>query len=495
MDAPNPIDKDARTPRLTALLRRPQFAAALAFGGRISQQVTGTVILLVAAGFLSPAEYGVYTLATAFALLLQTFTYAGVYHFIIREPGDERVLLDSGFLLMMAIGLVGGLALIAVAPVVESVFAAPTLGPVLIYLAIDQIIGVPLAWISAVILRRQQMTVFYVGMLVHNALSLAVGFACLVLWPSVFALVVYKVASTLIGTTIYFASTRTFPGRRISLPLMRSALSYSSGLYGSRVMNFLYRYGADILIGYFFSTSEAGLFRLASRVASGLTDIVLQPLLNFAIVRFGAARRFGHDMKPLFSDFLSTTTTMLGLAIVAIVIFIGPAVTIFLGPEYMPVIWVTYALCVGRLASLGQIYVEPVASAKGNTVLVFYFTTLGAALSLGSMFAGLPWGFNGVIVAQAIAMIVAGTIGLLIVARLLTLNVGEIVKPLASGALYTAVFAAGTIGLVYALGFLGWGELWELIAGAALTAIFGLALLALAVRQKVVSARVFTERN
>ena len=72
---------------------------------------------------------------------------------------------------------------------------------------------------------------------------------------------------------------------------------------------------------------------------------------------------------------------------------------------------------------------------------------------------------------------------------------GEIVKPLASGALYTAVFAAGTIGLVYALGFLGWGELWELIAGAALTAIFGLALLALAVRQKVVSARVFTERN
>jgi O-antigen/teichoic acid export membrane protein len=55
--------------RLKRLARTPVLTAAVAFTGRTSQQVSSVALVLIAATFLSPAEYGVYSLATAFALV------------------------------------------------------------------------------------------------------------------------------------------------------------------------------------------------------------------------------------------------------------------------------------------------------------------------------------------------------------------------------------------------------------------------------------------
>ena len=450
---------------------------------------------MIAAAFLTPAEYGVYSLATAFAILLQTFIYAGFYHFIVRENNSHGTLLDTCFWCMMAVALIGAGVLYGVGPFFSYAFDAPSFSLALSILALDQVLGTPIAWNSAVMIRRQQLRPLYAIMLVQNTLSFLVGLVFLVYWQSIFALLAYRLTKTGLGLSLYFTYCRVFPRFRCSLKLAVSAFRYSSGLYGSRVMGFFSQYTGDLLLGLMFSTTEAGLFRFGNRVATGLTDVIIQPINSFALTHFGAAQRRGGDFAAIYARFASTTLLLLGITCIAIALLVGPAVHAFLAHSFSEAVGVTYALCVAKGVSVGRVFVEPILSARGKTVSYFYYSTASTVIAIVAILLAAPAGLLAVAWGQSVAMVMSGVLGMVFIMRYIPAPLSILVKPLAGTIPYLAAFALGAFAIERAARWLVAPGPSEVVIASILVALLAAGLLWLGFWAGVVSTTIFLDTD
>lgn len=482
---------DPDTPGKTA---RRSGTAALSMLGLASQQLSAFAITLLAAGFLAPAEYGVYTLAIVFVELILAFTYTGFYHFIVTSDEDEGAVLPTMFWMMQAVGVAGGAGLVLAAPLLAGLFRSPGLEPVLQLLGLIQPFTSAMAWASAVLIRRQKMRRHFTIMLIQNTLALAGGAVVLVVWQSLFALVLYRYLRVGLGVLLYLLMTPDRPALRFSRRLAAAALRYASGLYGSRLLAFGSNFGTDLLLAYFFSTAESGLYRFANRLAAAVIDIVAQPLRSFALNQFGAAARSGGSLEPVLQRFCGVMVLLMGGFSAMILIYGADIISALFQPSYLAALGALYALTVRAFANFGTSLVEPVFAACNKTHVAMYHNLLWTCVMVAVIFLGSRHGMEMLAIGQAAVAIAASAAALLLFAWQGRIGVrGALRNALVSLAVIAVFFAAAAalwMGLKAWIGVSG----VSLILGPLLSVGLALAAIAAAVRLGSFDPRVFADR-
>ncbi|MEM9785159.1 MAG: oligosaccharide flippase family protein [Pseudomonadota bacterium] len=402
--------------------------AAFAFISRSLQQISTFVITLMAAGFLSPAEYGVYALGVVFIVLIQTMTYTGFYHFVIHSPENEVAVLSTSFWMIVGLATAAAALLAAAAYPLGYVYDAPDLALVLILFALVQPLAGAGAWCSATLLRREKMMAHFGIMFAQNFVALIGGAVLLWLWQSLFALVAYRYLRVLTASVLYLIFTRDRPALQFDRSLAYRATGFSGGLYAARFLTFLSRYSADLLLGLFFSTAESGLYRFGSRVATGATDVVSQPLSSFAHTRFGAAGREQRDLSVLLAKFVGTSTILVGGVVAVIMIFAPAVVNAFFDPAYLAAIPVAYAMAVRALLFNGSRFVEPTFSARGQTWYVTRFDLWLTGATLVAVFATAPFGLLILAWGQVAVAVLGVIVAFVLIQRHAEVDIGPVLR-------------------------------------------------------------------
>ncbi|WP_422048916.1 oligosaccharide flippase family protein [Shimia sp.] len=468
--------------------------AALSIIGLASQQISGFVITLLAAGFLAPVEYGVYTLAIVFVELVLAFTYAGFYHFVVTSSEDDTSVLSTMFWLMQLVGWIGGGALIVFASWLAQVFDSPDLAPVLRYLGLLQPFASGMAWAGAVLIRRQQMRRHFIIMLLQNSAAMLGGAVVLWLWQSLFALVVYRYIRVVIGVFLYGVMTPDRPHFLFDRPMAAHALRYASGLYGSRLLVFVSNFGTDLLLAYFFTTAESGLYRFANRLSTATIDIVGQPLRSFALNQFGAAARTGAQLEPVLNRFCGVMVILMGGFAASILVFGADLVTTLFHPSYLAALGALYALSVRAFAGFGNALILPIFAARNKTQVSMYHNLLWTSVMIATIFVTSDQGLNTLAFAQACVAILTAIAALALISWQ-----GEV--PI-RGAVYNILIALAVVGAYYAAASGLW--LWikggigvsglSLGIGLSLATLLALATIGAGMRLRVFDMRVFAER-
>ncbi|MCT2398907.1 oligosaccharide flippase family protein [Novosphingobium mangrovi (ex Huang et al. 2023)] len=466
--------------------------ALFAFSARGLQQVSTLVITLLAARFLLPSEYGIYSLGIVFIVLVQTMTYTGFYQFILTAREDDGAVLSTCFWLIVGLVSLASLLLALAAFPLEWMFQARPLGTVLVLLALIQPLASIGAWSSATLLRRGEVMRNFAVMFVQNLVALLGGAVLLVTWHSIYALVAFRYLRVLTGAILYALLGRDRPRLIFRRDLAGRAMAFSGSLYGSRLLNFLARYAADLLLGAFHSPTAVGLYRFGSRVATGATDVFTQPMCTFAATQFGAAARQDKDLATPLARFAGTITLLSGIAGAVIIVFARDVIAIFFQPSYFAALVVTYAMALRGAASVGQTLVEPVFAALGRTGRVMMFDMVSTAISIAAIFAASPFGLE--VLAWIQALVVLGTTAWAF--HLLRwqgrIRIGGAVRNLAGAAALSAGY-----GLVLFAGraMLSWVPVDRIEAlglGLVTAALLALAVLALAARLRVFSLGAFS---
>lgn len=426
--------------------------AALAFTARAMGQVATLLVTLLAARFLAPAEYGLYTLAIVFVLLLQAMTYAGVYQYIVVAKGPDEPLLSTTFWMIAGIAVAGAAVLALGAAPLAWAFDAPELGPILLWLAVVQPLTAVAAWTSALLMRRESMRLFFLILLVENVIFLAAGVALTWAWRSVYALVAVQYVRVVLSALIYGAMAPRWPRLAFDRALARQALGFSGGLYGARALSVLTQYGADLLLGLAYSTAEAGLYRFGNRLATGATDVVVQPMRSMALARFGAAGREDQDLGPLLARFAGTTLLLVGGTAATIAVLARDVVTLLFDPAYLAALAVTYALALRAVAGVGMLLMDAALTARGRTGMVMRFSTVLALASLAAVLATSSLGLGAVAWAQAAVALAASLAALWTLGQVGGLPLGGALR--ASGTAL-ALVAGFTAALILARAVLG----------------------------------------
>ncbi|SDG96971.1 oligosaccharide flippase family protein [Alloyangia pacifica] len=465
--------------------------AMFAFVARSLQQISTFVITLLAARFLLPAEYGVYSLGIVFITLIQTLTYTGFYHFIVTSKDDDETVLSTSFWMITGLATIAAALLAIAALPISWAFDSPELFPVLLLLAAAQPVAGAGAWFSAALLRRQAVDLHFAIMFAQNFIALVGGAALLWLWQSLFALVAFRYLRVLSGAALYLTFSKDRPGFLFDKALARRATGFSGGLYGSRFLNFLSRYAGDLLLGLMFTTAEAGLYRFGSRVAGGAIDIVSQPMRSFALTQFGIAGRTGADLANPLERFVGSVMLLTGIVAAVTIVFAPAVVDVFFNPAYSAALAVTYAMAVRSVLNIGTLVLEPALAAQSQTGKLFSFNLFWTVITIASALAASPFGLSVLAWSQAAVMLL-NTLSALYILKRSGISVGRTTRALIVAAALSAGF-----GLVLY-------EIWSPIRtalgegaqsisiGLAVASLLALALLAIGSKLKVFTLNVFS---
>ncbi|SFF87013.1 Membrane protein involved in the export of O-antigen and teichoic acid [Novosphingobium sp. CF614] len=467
--------------------------ALFAFTARSLQQVSTLLITLLAARFLLPAQYGVYSLGVVFVILVQTMTYTGFYQFILTAKEEDSLVLSTCFWLIAGLVSLASLLLALAAYPLERLFHAEPLGSVLVLLALAQPLASLGAWSSAALLRRGETTLNFAIMFAQNLVALIGGAALLWFWHSIYALVAFRYLRVVSGAILFATFGRDWPSLVFSKDLAIKATAFSGGLYGSRLLNFLARYAADLLLGMLHSPAAVGLYRFGNRVATGATDIFNQPMSNFAATQFGAAARRDQDLAVLLGRFAGTITMLSGIVGAVVIVFAHDVIAIFFHPSYLPALIVTYALAMRGAAGVGQMLVEPAFSALGRTAWVMMFDLVSTVISVAAIFVASPLGLEALAWTQALVVLGTTFWAFHLLRWRGHIRIGGAVRNFAGAIVLSAAYGL-VLHLVYrqAMPRLPVGRIEALGLGLAAAAVLGLAALALAARLRVFSLRAFS---
>ena len=260
---------------------------------RVVTRSLGFVSVLVLAGLLTPADFGIVVLESAVTGAIDSMSQLGVRDALVRLPEERREYYDTAFTLQVGRGVLTALLIVGMSLFSTSVLAEPRVRPVLLVLAGLSFasgfenIGV-VAWSRALDFRRQfviQAAPRVVGFIVTTALA--------VLLRSYWALIIGSAVSRLLGVGMTYLLSPHRPG--FGLAGWRYLLHFSFWSWAGSLAIMVLARADPFLLGPVLGVAGLGLFMLACDIAFLPVTELLEPACSALFPGFALANRSGSE--------------------------------------------------------------------------------------------------------------------------------------------------------------------------------------------------------
>jgi O-antigen/teichoic acid export membrane protein len=360
--------------------------------------------LMVLARLLSPKDFGLVGMVTAFTGALLWFRDFGLSAAAVQRATVTEDQTSTLFWINLTFGVLLGLVAVAMAPAIAAFYHEPQLFWVTTVLAAGFLFNSAGVQHSALLQRQMRFTVLAVISIVSLIVATAVGIGGAGAGYGYWALVAMTITQPLISSIGFWIATGWVPG----LPHRRAGIRSMLHFGGTLTLNGLVAYvgfNADkVLIGRFWGVDAIGIYGRAYSLVNVPTDG-----LNSAVgeVAFSALSRLQNDPIRLKSYFLKGFSLILGLGLpiaIACALFADDVVFVLLGPK-----WTGAAAIVRLLAP--AIVVFAIINPLGW--LIYSIGLVARALKIALVFAplmitgcviGLPYGPKGVAFAYSAVM-------------------------------------------------------------------------------------------
>ncbi|MFV0294741.1 MAG: oligosaccharide flippase family protein [Hyphomicrobiaceae bacterium] len=394
----------------------PMLSGGLASAAaRVVNQFCQLAIFIVGARVLGPSQFGVFALASVFAILTLQFTKAGTLGFILslRGPDHEvRQALAVSVALSMA-GLATGLI---VAHVTSAWSNTPDLGELIALFAVWVALSTYGDAQFAILTRNGRLVATAACEAVAEIAGMVIAISLLRMKVGPEALVFGRLATQCIIVVWSNALTMMVPtlsvSRRVASRLYRSSLNILS----AQVLNNVQQSLTTILIGGFLGASAVGHFRGAQRLTGAVAELACEPFRAVAWVYFRHATA-GHAeagsaamtanlqramewLVPLL--FVISGPLFIGLAIMA-----EPIVDLILGNAWHESAPLISILSLAALLKMPATFTVQLLTFVDRIKALPPISLLNAALSLLFVFPACLFGVMEVAWAQFAAAIVA----------------------------------------------------------------------------------------
>jgi O-antigen/teichoic acid export membrane protein len=453
------VDSFDQPEALEQLTKKVAKGAGIAFNGSIIGGVLLYISLLVVARLLGAELLGIYVLGyTIFsfsALLARIGLDSGALRYIsiyneARDKNRIKGILVQCFLVSFLAGLgIGIVSYFGSEWIATTIFKIEELDKVIRIFSF----GIPFMAVMVVAatatrgFQKMQYFVYIINIfqpLTKLCLIFIFYWAGLELYGVVWATVISAVLGLLFATIFYIK--RVFPELISNIrPLFetKKLLEFSIPMFFIALVGFFF-VGTDVLLlGYFHSPSEVGIYRAASQIS--LLLMMVLSALSSIFTPIVAELYNKKEMDKLNSIFKIVTRWgfYICLPIFLIMIFLSKEILSLFGSQFIGA-W--YAFIILAFAyfihvSLGD--VGWVLAMCGRQKLWFYIIITAAALNIGANFLLIPkFGITGAAVATGISMVGLHLVGLVAVRYLLKLFPfdNRHLKGLAAG-IVTCIFA------------------------------------------------------
>ncbi len=350
------------------------------------------VTVPILARLLTPEDFGSVAVALTVVQFLAMIGGAGLTSALVVDRDGEMDTVHTVFWVNLAMAVLMALALFFGADWLASLMGAPESAGLLRIMAL--LIPLQLAGDVAYSLLARQMNFSKDAVLstISESAAAIIAVALAFIGFGVWALVFQLFSAALIRLVGLYAVTRYMPRLVLRPAKVAPLLSFTWGLMGSEIANFITFQSPMIVIARLLGLSDAGAYSAANRFASIPNQVVLSAVMG---VLFPAFSLMGDDRKRrsealMFST--QVTTVLLAPAMFGLWAIAEPAMLVLFGPQW------AYAWPVLGLLALSKAIVTPCSTfipylkGTGHGQVLFWSAVVRAIATTGAIALGAYYG-------------------------------------------------------------------------------------------------------
>jgi PST family polysaccharide transporter len=313
-----------RTDQATTVARdAADRASAWAVAETWGLQAIQLALFLLLARLLGPEAYGTLSLALTINVIGEALISEGGWlEAIVHRPQLEPSHLDTAFHALWVQGLAFAAVAAVAAPLLASIFADPSLVPLVLALAV----ALPLRAVAivpeALFTRRLDFRPLAIRSLIGTGAGGAAGIALALGGFGVWSLVVQQIVQTAVAGALVWRATDWRPHRWISRPHLADLLPFVATKTVERTTLAFDTLLPRLFIGYWLGPAVLGYYTVARKVCELLTQLLTRPIARVALPSFAEAAGRPEQLRALADRVVPLTVAAVlpcfaGLALVA----------------------------------------------------------------------------------------------------------------------------------------------------------------------------------
>ncbi|HXH83275.1 MAG TPA: lipopolysaccharide biosynthesis protein [Candidatus Tectomicrobia bacterium] len=371
---------------------------------RLGIQAVGWATAILLARYLSPADYGLFSMSLAVIALIELLQELGLGVAIVQRHDLSRPQINALFWILTGLSLAVATVAVLVAPWAAAWYEEPRIAGLVRVLAAALVLHaiglVPYNLLTRELEFRGRSLAEAAGTIVSALTAVSAA----VLGHGVWALVAGHLARALVRNAALLAAARWRPGLSVSFAGLRDVLRLGLNVSGANLVGTVGGVVRTSVIGRFLGGHDLGLYEVAASLGqrNPLHKVSTSVLNQLSLPMFSKLQRRDDDLRWYFLR-ISRYLALLALPMqVGMAMIAHDLVLVVLTEKWLGAVPLLQVFCLGGILSVLALPSTPLLTARGRADLVFRRTTVGTLVSLGALLAGVPFGLTGVIVAWAL---------------------------------------------------------------------------------------------
>ena len=394
---------------------------------RWSSRLISLALLALLTRLLTPADFGLISLATASLAVVQVFVDSGFSRALIqkRQIGPKDA--STAFWASMSIAVTLCVALVLVAPLIATALGDSRLGPVLQVLSIT----LPLTALSqtpaALLERDLDFKPLSLRQFIGTLSGAAIAVPIALLGGGVWALVAQTVVSSIAATIALWASTSWRPKLEFSRVALKSLWATGASILGIDLLDAIQGNVDKIVIGIFFDPTQLGYYFLAQRIGTILIELVTSVISRVSFTTFSRVQDDNVRLNRIFRQltFVASAISVPLFGLVAV--FAAQLVGFLFGPGWQAAVPILWILAPGWALGAVMYFDRTVLLATSNSGPALMLALFQNIVSATLVFVFIPFGVIGVAFSR-LARFVTWPIRLWVLHRLAGIEVWKYIE-------------------------------------------------------------------
>lgn len=414
---------------------------------RYGSLVVFFVATAVLSRLLSPAEFGVYAVANAIALIIAaSFQEFGGGNYLIQKRDLSVEDVRSAFTITLIISGALVLLLFVFAHSLALLFAQDSLKEAIEVSALNFLLLPISGTISALLRRDMRFGTVAICNLVSGVAAAVASVGLAIAGLSYMAPVWGGLAGSVVLALALLAGHRDLSALRPSLLAYRDVVSF--GLYSSgvSVINIFYNLAPQLFLARILDFVSVGLYSRAinlTQVFDRIVTQVLSPVIMPAIV---ARRKAGEDLKAVYLEAIQLLSVAQWPFLIFVAFMARPIIAIWLGPTWLEIVPLVRLLCIANMALFAACLSYPVLVAIGSVRDALISSCISLPPSLLVLLGASYFGVQAVAGAALVTLPFQAAVAIYYIGRHLRFGLKDLAQALKRSLIVTAATAFGVAG-------------------------------------------------
>lgn len=411
--------------------------------------VSSAVVFLVSAMFLSPADFGLFGLASSLVITVIAFTPMAFGEALVQRKSLTKAHADTVFWLTVGFGILCFVPLAIWAGPIAAAMGSPGVAAILPILALRIPLDLAATVPNAMITRSMKFKLIALRTAVATMVSVVICLAMLAADYGYWALVGSQTSASLVACAMAYWVAGWKPGVSLRMSALRDLLNFGVFASGNRMLATIRL--DHLVLGIFGGPVILGLFFFAQRLYNMLTQLVGGALSSVTLALLSTLQDDSKKTAQAFdiASFVSAAVSMPMFC--ALAVLAPDLLELLLDDKWAGAAFPVQAFCVaGVLAGVGVVQSSLIRS-QGKAKWWFYYLLIQQVTAVITILLTYSFGLPTLMIALMAKSVLLWPISVVMTANLLGRSSWDYLVGFKHPVAATTAMVLGMLAVPYAL--------------------------------------------